>query len=191
MGRLTLVLGGQKSGKSRLAARRAEASGRPVVVVTPAAVRDEEFAVRVARHRVERPDHWRTLETFDLTGALTVAGAGTFVLVDALDTWLAEVMEDALEVAGAGAGDSAAYPAHRAKVEDEVREQLRRFTAAVSAGEQEVLMIAGQPGLGVHAGDAGAREYVDLHGLAVQELSAAAAEVLLVIGGRALPLPAP
>ena len=66
MGRLTLLLGGQKAGKSRLAARHAEASGRPVVVVTPAVVRDEEFAARVKRHRADRPSHWRTVETFEL-----------------------------------------------------------------------------------------------------------------------------
>ena len=49
MGRLTLLLGGQKAGKSTLAARHAAASGRPVVVVVPAAVRDAEFAARVAQ----------------------------------------------------------------------------------------------------------------------------------------------
>jgi adenosyl cobinamide kinase/adenosyl cobinamide phosphate guanylyltransferase len=184
MGRLTLVLGGQKSGKSRLAARRAAASGRPVVVVAPAVPRDAEFAARVVRHQADRPAHWRTLETFDLAAALASAGSGALVLVDALDTWLAESMESA----GMPVGDEPPDPRQRVELERELLDRLRGFAAAVAAGDCEVLVIAGQPGLGVHAGGPGARAYVDLHGLAVQVLSDAAEDVLLVIGGRVLPL---
>ncbi|TDC47361.1 threonine-phosphate decarboxylase [Jiangella ureilytica] len=183
-GRLTLVLGGQKSGKSGLAARRAEASGRPVVVVTPAVVRDEEFEARVERHRADRPAHWRTLETFDLAAAVRDAGAGSFVLVDALDTWLAETLESA----GVFVGDQVPDTELRAAAEDGVVAALGAFTAAVTALDVEVLVIAGQPGLGVHAGGPGARLYVDVHGRAVQALSAAADEALLVIGGRVVRL---
>lgn len=184
MGRLTLVLGGQKSGKSSLAARRAAASGRPVVVVAPAVPRDPEFAARVARHQADRPAHWRTLETFDLSGAVTAAGSGAFVLVDALDTWLAESMESA----GMPVGDDVPDPPQRVELERVLLGRLRGFAAAVAASDCEVLVIAGQPGLGVHAGGPGARAYVDLHGLAVQVLSDGADEVLLVVGGRVLPL---
>ena len=179
-GRLTLVLGGQKSGKSGLAARRASASGRPVVVVAPAVVRDEEFEARVERHRADRPAHWRTLETFDLAAAVREAGAGSFVLVDALDTWLAETLESA----GVFVGDQVPDPELRAAAEDGVVAALGAFTAAVAAQDVEVLVIAGQPGLGVHAGGPGARLYVDVHGRAVQTLSAVADEALLVVGGR-------
>ncbi|SEF14685.1 Rv2231c family pyridoxal phosphate-dependent protein CobC [Jiangella alba] len=183
-GRLTLVLGGQKSGKSGLAARRAEASGRPVVVVAPAVVRDEEFKARVERHRADRPPHWRTLETFDLAAAVAEAGDGTFVLVDALDTWLAETLESA----GVFVGDDVPDSDRRARAEDAVVAALRAFTGAVAALDVEVVVIAGQPGLGVHAGGPGARLYVDVHGRAVQTLSAAADEALLVVGGRVVRL---
>ncbi|WP_162605747.1 Rv2231c family pyridoxal phosphate-dependent protein CobC [Jiangella aurantiaca] len=180
------MLGGQKSGKSGLAARRAEASGRPVVVVAPAVVRDDEFKARVARHRADRPAHWRTLETFDLAAAVADAGAGSFVLVDALDTWLAETLESA----GVFVGDEVPDPALRARAEDAVVAALRAFTDAVAALDVDVLVIAGQPGLGVHAGGPGARLYVDVHGRAVQVLSAAADEALLVVGGRVVRLEA-
>lgn len=184
MARLTLVLGGQKSGKSRLAARRAAASGRPVTVVTPAVVRDPEFAARVARHRADRPAHWRTLETVDLVAAVTGPPASGFRVVDALDTWLAET----LEAAGLPVDDTVWDPAHRAAREPAVLRRLRAFLAAVAMVDGEVLVIAGQPGLGVHAGGAGARAYVDLHGLATQELAAVADEAVLVVAGRVLPL---
>lgn len=183
-GRLTLVVGGQKSGKSRLAARRAAASGRPVVVVTPAVVRDDEFRARVNRHRADRPSHWRTLETFNLVGALDDAGPGAFVIVDAVDTWLAEQLESS----GIFIGDEGPDPNRRDEVAAAILHELRRFTAAVSRSDREIVVIAGQPGLGVHAVGAGARYYVDLHGLCVQALSSAADEALFVIAGRVLPL---
>lgn len=183
-GTLTLVLGGQKSGKSGLAARRAEASGRPVVVVTPAVVRDAEFEARVERHRADRPAHWRTAETFDLSAALAEAEPGAFVLVDALDTWLAE----SLESAGLMVGDDAPDPGRREQAEKELLATLRAFAADVHGGDRDVLVIAGQPGLGAHAVGAGARAYVDLHGLCLQALSAVADEVLLVVAGRSVAL---
>ncbi|WP_084469357.1 Rv2231c family pyridoxal phosphate-dependent protein CobC [Jiangella gansuensis] len=184
LGRLTVVLGGQKSGKSGLAARRAAASGRPVVVVAPAVVRDDEFRARVERHQADRPSHWRTLETFDLAAAVNQAGPGAFVLVDALDTWLAEAMESA----GLFIGDDVPDPAARAAAENRLVAELTTFAGTVARSDAEVLVIAGQPGLGVHAGGPGARFYVDLHGRCVQTLCAAADEALLVVGGRVVRL---
>ena len=184
MGRLTLLLGGQKAGKSRLAARHAEASGRPVVVVTPAVVRDEEFAARVKRHRADRPSHWRTVETFELDRALEDAEPGAFVLVDALDTWLAEI----LELDGVDIGDENPDPARNDEVEARLLGRVRAFTDVAASRDGETWVIAGQPGLGVHAAGAGARRYVDLHGLCVQAAADAADDAFLVVGGRVAPL---
>jgi histidinol-phosphate/aromatic aminotransferase/cobyric acid decarboxylase-like protein/adenosyl cobinamide kinase/adenosyl cobinamide phosphate guanylyltransferase len=184
MGRLTLVLGGQKSGKSSLAARHATASGRPVVVVTPAVVRDAEFAARVARHQRDRPAGWRTVETFDLEAAVRDADSGAFVIVDALDTWLAEM----LTAAGVSIGDEEPDPRRHDAVEADLFGSLRALADVVAAGDRDVWVIAGQPGLGEHAGGPGARRYIDLHGLCVQALSDRADRALLVVGGRVVPM---
>lgn len=185
MGHLLLVLGGQKSGKTSLAAARAAATGDPVVVVTPAAVRDDEFAARVARHRADRPPTWRTLETFDLVAALQAAGDRAAVVVDALDTWLAEtLLELGLDLDCDGPVDT----------EPVERELAVRLDAVVDAARQRsglTAVIAGQPGMGLHALSRGARTYVDLHGLAVQALSRAADEAVLCVGGRPLALGPP
>jgi histidinol-phosphate/aromatic aminotransferase/cobyric acid decarboxylase-like protein/adenosyl cobinamide kinase/adenosyl cobinamide phosphate guanylyltransferase len=186
-GRLTIVLGGQKSGKSGFAARRATASGRPVTVVTPAVIRDDEFKARVERHRRDRPAEWTTLETFDLGTAVKQAAletGGSFLIVDALDTWLAERMESS----GVFVGDNAPNDDLRADTERAVLDEIRQFADAVAASACDVLMIAGQPGLGAHAVGAGARFYVDLHGLCIQALSDAADEVLFIAGGRPMRL---
>src|SRR5690606_26737134 len=85
-------------------------------------------------------------------------------------------------------GDDAPDPGRRDDAEKAILARLREFITAVVDGDRDVLIIAGQPGLGPHVMGAGARAYVDLHGLCVQELSAVADEVLLVVAGRTVRL---
>ena len=61
MGRLLLVLGGARSGKSAYAQRLAqELGGDHVLFVATAEAWDEDMAQRIARHQQERPTAWRT-----------------------------------------------------------------------------------------------------------------------------------
>jgi adenosylcobinamide kinase/adenosylcobinamide-phosphate guanylyltransferase len=67
MGRLTLVLGGSRSGKSEFAenlVREAECAGKKVVYIATCESRpeDREMAERIDRHRKRRPSSWRTEE---------------------------------------------------------------------------------------------------------------------------------
>ena len=62
---IELILGGARSGKSRLAEQRArdwQAQGRHVVYVATAQAGDAEMAARIAQHRAGRPSEWRTVE---------------------------------------------------------------------------------------------------------------------------------
>src|SRR5512145_189003 len=62
MGRLTLILGGARSGKSSYAQRLAEESGKSVTYLATAQALDEEMSSRIQKHQSERPAHWQTLE---------------------------------------------------------------------------------------------------------------------------------
>ena len=182
MGQLTLIVGGQKSGKSSTAARLAAATGEGVVVVTPAERSDPEMVERIARHQRDRPADWTTLETFDLVAALTAAGTTATVIVDAMDTWLAHKMGEADlwtedDVAPLGEQGQAAAETLLADVSRIADEATRR------AGD--TIFVAGQPGFGLHPGSANGRRYTDLHGLALQRL-AAGARVVLVVAGRSV-----
>src|SRR5687767_4286605 len=88
-GRITLILGGARSGKSRVAERLAASAGGQVTYLATAEVPpdDDDFASRVAEHRARRPDDWLTIETGpDLAGAL--ARVEGVALIDSLGTWL-------------------------------------------------------------------------------------------------------
>lgn len=84
-----LILGGARSGKSAYAERRAHESGCAVTVIATAQPLDAEMAERIARHRAQRPAHWRTVEApLDLAAALQAeSAADRLVIVDCLTLW--------------------------------------------------------------------------------------------------------
>ena len=59
---LHLILGGARSGKSRLAEQTAEKSDLPVIYIATAQARDEEMRQRIAYHQQQRPAHWQLIE---------------------------------------------------------------------------------------------------------------------------------
>src|SRR4029453_9037445 len=95
MGRLLLILGGARSGKSAYAQRLAqELGGDHVLFVATAEAWDQDMAQRIARHRQERPAPWRTLETPRQVGqaiALHLHDT-TVVLVDCLTLFVGNIL---------------------------------------------------------------------------------------------------
>ncbi len=95
MGEAILVLGGARSGKSRLAQRLAT-EHEPVTYLATATLdpSDAEMAARVSRHKADRPARWTTLEEprnlADRLPALT-AQEGS-VLIDCVTLWLTNLM---------------------------------------------------------------------------------------------------
>ncbi|MFY8113168.1 MAG: bifunctional adenosylcobinamide kinase/adenosylcobinamide-phosphate guanylyltransferase, partial [Rhabdaerophilum sp.] len=94
-GRITLVLGGARSGKSRKAEALARQTGLSRVYLATAQAFDDEMRERIDQHRADRAgDGWQTIEEpLDLADALFRAStAETVILVDCLTLWLSNVM---------------------------------------------------------------------------------------------------
>jgi adenosylcobinamide kinase/adenosylcobinamide-phosphate guanylyltransferase len=93
----TLILGGVRSGKSRLAERLARESGRRVVYVATATAGDEEMRRRIDAHRERRPADWTLVEEpLTLGGKLADLGdPGRCLLVDCLTLWLTNLITHA------------------------------------------------------------------------------------------------
>jgi adenosylcobinamide kinase/adenosylcobinamide-phosphate guanylyltransferase len=94
---LHLILGGARSGKSRLAeniAKQAELEGFTVCYLATAQAHDEEMSQRISQHQAERPAHWLLLESpLCLAEALKQALQNSdCVLVDCLTLWLSNCL---------------------------------------------------------------------------------------------------
>jgi len=162
--RLTLVLGGARSGKSRYAERLVTALPAPWIYVATAEARDAEMTERIAAHQARRGAGWRTLETpRDVVGALTAHGT-TPLLVDCLTLWLANAL---LASADADA-------------------EIERLEAALEQASAPLVLVANEVGFGIVPDNPLGRRFRDLQGLLNQRIAARADRVVLVIAG--LPL---
>lgn len=169
---LTLILGGARSGKSRLALQRAEATGRPVSFIATAQANDAEMAARIARHQAERPAHWTTIEApLDLAGAIRAAGAGC-VVVDCLTLWLTNCLCQP---------DPAAFAGRRAAL-------LATLAArrSLEGGNADLILVSNETGLGIVPLGELTRRFVDEAGWLNQDIAQLADEVVFVAAG--LPL---
>lgn len=167
---LTLLLGGARSGKSRLGLQLAERSAAPVTFVATGEGRDEEMAARIAAHRAERPQHWATVEApLHLEQALRQVPEGTTVVIDCLTLWVANLME-------AGRSD------------DEVLGPAGAVAAHAATRAGTAIVISNEVGWGIVPADAASRRYRDLLGRVNTSFAEGAARALLVVAGRALEL---
>ncbi len=174
-----LVLGGARSGKSRLAESRLAAL--PVVTYVATGGRrddDPEWVARVAAHRARRPAGWRTRETTDVAEILRSATAADAVLVDCLALWLTAVMD------GAGCWQGTDPTVADAAVERCVRD----LVAAVRATAARVVLVSNEVGSGVVPDHASGRAYRDRLGDLNARVADACDAVTLVVAGRVVPL---
>ena len=90
---LTLILGGARSGKSKLAQRLAATAGRVAYIATATCGQDAEMAARIEQHRANRPGSWQTIEEpLALASAVERASKeADAVLVDCLTIWLSNL----------------------------------------------------------------------------------------------------
>jgi adenosylcobinamide kinase/adenosylcobinamide-phosphate guanylyltransferase len=167
---LTLLLGGARSGKSALAARLAGRWPGPVTVVATGQAGDAEMAERIRRHRAERPGHWATVEEpLALEAALAGAPEASFVVLDCLTLWVANLLERGLD-------------------DGRVLERARAAAAAAADRAAPTVTVSNEVGSGIVPADALARRYRDLLGLVNAVWADAADQTLLLVAGRAVPL---
>ena len=160
--RLTLVLGGARSGKSAYA--ESLVAGPGAVYVATAEAIDDEMEERIARHRARRGAGWTTVEApLDLAAALRAhaPGASGGVLVDCLTVWLGNLM-------------------HAGRDIDREAGSLLESLAAPPA---PVVLVANEVGLGVVPDNPMARAFRDHAGRLNQALAARADRVVLVTAG--------
>lgn len=154
------MVGGARSGKSRLAESLALAAGGVPAYIATAEAWDDEMAARIARHREDRGAGWTTVEApRDLAGAL--AGLPGPVLIDCATLWLTNVM-----LAEAPVGDEVAV-----------------LLAALAAHPGPVVVVSNEVGWGIVPENALARAFRDEQGRLNQQIAAAADLVVGVMAG--------
>ena len=171
--RLTLVLGGARSGKSTFAQKRIEVSGQTALFVATATAFDDEMRTRIAAHKASRPAHWFTLE------APTQVGQAIQAEISKTD-W---VLLDCLTLLANNVLFSLPEPVDEPVYQEALDREIAEILSAYRAHPGEWLIVSNEVGLGLVPPYPLGRVYRDALGRANQQLASAADEVLFLVAG--------
>lgn len=172
MGKMIMVTGGCRSGKSRFAQNLAEAAGQSRLYLATAPVLDAEMEDRISRHRAERASRqWETCEEqVNLVHVLQNHPTYQVVLCDCLTLWVSNQMyvsEQKGELLG----------------EDTLAQATQQLAVEARKHFGTVVFVTNEVGLGIVPGDALSRRFRDLAGRCNQVMAAAADEVYFLVSG--------
>jgi adenosyl cobinamide kinase/adenosyl cobinamide phosphate guanylyltransferase len=162
--KLTLVLGGARSGKSRYAESLIAALPPPWIYIATAEAGDEEMATRIESHCERRGAHWRTVEAPRALASALVACGETPVLVDCLTLWLSNLM----------------------LADADIEVETTQLEKALGAASGPVVVVANEVGSGIVPSSPLGRKFRDAQGVLNQRIAARAERVILMVAG--LPL---
>lgn len=163
-----LILGGARSGKSRLAEERAIASGKQPVYVATAEPGDSEMEARIQAHRERRGDHWQVVEEpRKLAEVLSEqAQPGRCLLVDCLTLWLSNLLPQP----------------------ERWRQERAALVALLPTLPGHIILVSNEVGTGVVPMGELTRRFVDESGWLHQDLAKICDRVTFTVAGLSYPL---
>lgn len=181
MGKLTILLGGARSGKSTLAEKLAAQHSERVLYVATAIPFDDEMKLRIQHHKEQRPHSWKTVETPTGIGKAVQDEVHSvdIVLLDCLTLLVNNLF---MEISGdPDHPDEELFSQALEREIDGIVTLIKSFTA-------NWIIVSNEVGLGLVPPYPLGRVYRDLLGWANQRLVDLADEVYLMVAGKAIPL---
>ena len=183
-----LILGGQRSGKSRRAEQLAEqwlkgAAGRKAAFVATAQARDDEMRHRIERHQEQRRARLPGMRTIEEPLALDrvirrYSRPERLLVIDCLTLWLANQLarhEDVVPRKGQGVAENFCQS-----------EAMTSLLTAIEQSRGPLVFVSNEIGLGVVPVGAGVRAYVDALGWLNQQVAACCQRACLMVAGQPL-----
>ncbi|WHP06243.1 MULTISPECIES: bifunctional adenosylcobinamide kinase/adenosylcobinamide-phosphate guanylyltransferase [Acinetobacter] len=162
---LQLILGGARSGKSRLAEQIAKDCGLAVVYIATAQALDEEMQQRIQHHQQQRPMGWQLCEEtiFLADQLLQLDQENQLILVDCLTLWLTNLLL---------AEDAALQ-----------QQQTEKLLKVLPQLKSDIVLVSNETGLGVVPMGEISRCFVDEAGRLHQALGQLADKVVFCVAG--------
>ncbi|MBP2603149.1 bifunctional adenosylcobinamide kinase/adenosylcobinamide-phosphate guanylyltransferase [Acinetobacter calcoaceticus] len=162
---LQLILGGARSGKSRLAEQTAIATQLAVTYVATAQALDSEMQKRIAHHQNQRPVHWSVVEEplFLAKTLKKIDRPNQIILVDCLTLWLTNLL----------------------LLDDQnVQEfECEQLIDVLPKLQSQIILVSNETGLGVVPLGEISRRFVDEAGRLHQALGQIADKVMFCVAG--------
>ena len=177
-GKIILITGGARSGKSAFAEHLAAENGKNVAYIATSQIFDEEMKFRVRLHRQRRPADWQTYEApFEAHHAIAEAAARhDMILFDCITLYLSNIL---CQMKAAELADQeAVYQLTRQRIGGLVTAAQRAANGGTST-----IFVTNEVGAGIVPENRLSRIYRDISGLANQQIARESAEVYAVIAG--------
>lgn len=174
MGRIILVTGGARSGKSSFAESLFNGS-KEVVYIATAKIYDEEMKQRVELHKKSRPSQWVTHEgSYDIQKA--VADKSNYIL-DCITVLASNIMFDITK------GYEKIPFEKQEEVETKVVREVEALISKVKAINGILVMVTNEVGYSIVPDNHVSRVYRDIIGRVNQRIAKLSSEVYLVTCG--------
>jgi adenosylcobinamide kinase/adenosylcobinamide-phosphate guanylyltransferase len=160
-----LILGGIKSGKSRLAEKLAKESNMAVTYIATAQANDSEMLTRITQHQQQRPTHWLTVETpIKLGEKITEYNQqNQCVLVDCLTMWLTNLL--------------------MLNDEKQLETEIDKFVLALNQFSGRLILVSNETNMGIIPLGELTRQYCDRIGKLHQQIATQVDTVVLTVAG--------
>ena len=162
MSKIIFILGGARSGKSRLAIKIAKEKGRPVAFIATCQAMDKEMEKRIELHKKARPESWKTFEEPEDVGLLlkNIGNRFDIVIIDCLTILVSNLLLKGLK-------------------EKDIRQRIKAITEA----KTNVIIVSNEVGLGIVPDNELAREFRDISGRINQIVAKKADKVFFMVSG--------
>lgn len=162
---MQLILGGARSGKSRLAEQTAKDSGLAVIYIATAQAFDAEMQDRIHHHQAQRPGHWTVIEEplYLANCLIELDQPNQVILVDCLTLWMSNLLMH--------------------ENPDLQMQQCQHLLDILPILESDVILVSNETGLGVIPMGEISRRFVDESGRLHQQLGQIADKVVFCVAG--------
>ncbi len=173
MPKITLILGGARSGKSSYAQSLAEESGKTVTFLATAQALDDEMSARIQKHRAERPSNWETLEVPLGVASQSQRIKSDVVILDCITLLVSNLL---MQFVKDDIVDEEPFTM-------EVEKEVNQLIAKMLAQKQDWIIVSNELGLGLVPPYQMGRVYRDGLGWANQRLAREADKVIFMVAG--------
>ena len=172
-GRILLLGGGVRSGKSAFALDLARRFGNKRAFIATATALDDEMKSRIERHQRERRDEFTTIEEpIDLAAALDALDGYDVAVVDCLTLWLSNLLLNQESV-------------------DAILERADAVVRVLQKRRFHTVLVTNEVGMSVHPPTPLGRTFVEIAGFTHQRVARVADEIYLAVLGTVLRIKPP
>jgi len=166
----TLILGGIKSGKSKLAESLAIESNKTVTVIATATANNTEMQTRIEHHKRSRPPQWQVIEEpIKLADVLIQSlEKNDYIIIDCLTLWVTNLLLN--------------------KDKTALEKETKALLDILLASSGSITMISNETSMGVIPMGELTRRFCDETGLLHQKLATQCDNVLLTVAGLPMAL---